>query len=225
MARALLLASNMSDPSVPGGIGAVRAASSRTALILIDVVNPFDFPGAEELLAHARPAARRIAALRGRAHAAGAPVIYVNDNFDCWHLGLRELVEQVRNGAGPGGALLETLEPDPRRDYYVLKPMHSAFFHTAFEVLLRRLAIERLILTGFAGDNCVLFTAADAYMRRFDIAVPEDCVASQRSEDNRCAVEQMGRLLKADTRPSPQLAFAGSPERVRTSADLSGSAL
>jgi len=168
-------------------------------------VNPLDFPGGDELLAHARPAARRIAALRRRAAAAGLPAIYVNDNFDCWHLGFRDLVERVRGGAGPGRVLLDELAPDPRRDYFVLKPMHSAFFHTAFEVLLQRLAVQRLVLTGFAGDICVLFTAADAHMRGFELAVPRDCVASQRAEDNRRALDQMERLLKADTRPSAQL--------------------
>jgi len=177
----------------------------RSALVLVDVVNPFDFEGGEDLLAHARPAARRIAALRRRAAAAGLPSIYVNDNFDCWHLGFRDLVERVRGGAGPGRVLLDELAPDPRRDYFVLKPMHSAFFHTAFEVLLQRLAVQRLVLTGFAGDICVLFTAADAHMRGFELAVPRDCVASQRAEDNRRALDQMERLLKADTRPSAQL--------------------
>jgi nicotinamidase-related amidase len=182
-----------------------RAARPRRALVLVDVVNPFDFPGGEQLLEHARPAARRIAALRRRAAAAGLPAIYVNDNFDCWHLGFRDLVERVRTGSGPGRVLLEQLAPDPARDYFVLKPMHSAFFHTALEVLLQRLSVERLVLTGFAGDACVLFTAADAHMRGFALAVPRDCVASQRAEDNQHALEQMERWFEADTRPSPQL--------------------
>jgi nicotinamidase-related amidase len=187
--------------------GAPRGPGARSALLLVDVVNPLDFPGSEELLVHARPAARRIAALRRRAAGAGLPTIYVNDNFDCWHLGFRDLVERVRSGTGPGRILLEDLAPDPARDYFVLKPMHSGLFHTALEVLLRRLAVERLILTGFAGDICVLFTAADAHMRGFALAVPGDCIASQRAEDNRRALEQMERLLAADIRPSPQLAL------------------
>lgn len=194
----------MSSPAVPDA-DTPRGAGARSALVLVDVVNPLDFPGGDGLLAHARPAARRIAALRRRAAAAGVPSIYVNDNFDCWHLGFRELVERVRGGAGPGRVLLDDLAPDPARDYFVLKPMHSAFFHTAFEVLLRRLGVERLVLTGFAGDICVLFTAADAHMRGFALAVPRDCVASERVQDNARALEQMERLLKADTRPSAQL--------------------
>ena len=43
------------------------------ALVLIDVIQPFDFDGADDLLEHARPASERIAALKKRAKAAGLP--------------------------------------------------------------------------------------------------------------------------------------------------------
>jgi nicotinamidase-related amidase len=182
-----------------------------TALLLIDVVNPLEFEGGDDFLREARPAARRIAALQQRAHASGVPSIFVNDNFDCWHLGFREIVARVRNAEGPGKVLLDDVTPDFRRDYFVLKPMHSGFFHTSLEVLLRRLEIRRLVLTGFAGDICVLFTAVDAHMRGFELAVPIDCVASARSAGNRRALEQMQRLLAADIRPSSDLSLGNEP--------------
>ena len=50
------------------------------ALVLIDVINDFDFPEAAALLRHALPAAKRIAALKGRAKRARIPTIYANDN-------------------------------------------------------------------------------------------------------------------------------------------------
>jgi nicotinamidase-related amidase len=140
------------------------------------------------------------------------PSIYVNDNFDCWHLGFREIVERVREGEGSGRALLDDVMPDVSHDYFVLKPMHSGFFHTSLEVLLRRLEVRRLVLTGFAGDMCVLFTAADAHMRGFELAVPSDCIASMRAPDNERALEQMRRMMDADTRPSSELAFGGESQ-------------
>jgi nicotinamidase-related amidase len=178
------------------------------ALLLIDVVNPLDFEGSAALLAHAEPALARMARLRVRAREAGTPCIFVNDNFDCWHLGFRELVEHVRAATDAGRRLLAALEPDPRTDFFVLKPMHSGFFQTALETLLARLRIRTLVLAGIAGDICVLFTANDAYMRGFELLVPADCVASESAEDNRRALAQMARLLHADVRPSEQLAFA-----------------
>jgi nicotinamidase-related amidase len=62
-----------------------------------------------------------------------------------------------------------------------------------------------LILTGIAGNNCVLFTANDAYMRDFKVFVPEDCVVSNTEEENRYALKQMETVLKADTSPSSEL--------------------
>jgi len=187
-----------------------------TALLLIDVVNALDFEGSARLVRHVRLASPRIAALRERARAACVPSIYVNDNFGSWHLGFRELAERVHAGGGPGKKLLEQLAPDFERDYFVLKPMHSGFFHSALEILLRRLAIRRLVLTGFAGDLCVLFTAVDAYMRGFELVVPADCVASETAADNRRALDQMERRLGADVRPASDLDFdPARPERPR----------
>jgi nicotinamidase-related amidase len=84
-------------------------------------------------------------------------------------------------------------------DYFVSKPKHSGFFATPLELLLRYLNIQRVILTGVAGDNCVLFTAADAYMRNFDVAVPADCTVSIDPHANRSALQHMRETLKADT--------------------------
>jgi nicotinamidase-related amidase len=179
--------------------------ASPLALLLIDVINPMDFDGASDLLPPAIAAARRIERLSRQARRDGIPVIYVNDNFDCWHLGFRELVEMFRQRRVPGLPIIEILAPAPESDFYVLKPSHSGFFRTGLEVLLERLEARTLILTGFAGDICVLFTANDAYMRGFRVVVPADCVASERAEDNDHALAQMARLLKADTTDSGQL--------------------
>lgn len=186
---------------------------ARAAVLLIDLVNPLAFAGGERLLAHARPAVARIARLRARARRAGVPCIFVNDNFDCWHLGFQELVAYVQQATGPGGELLRELQPDPGNDYFVLKPMHSGFFETALTTLLARLEVKTLVLTGIAGDICVLFTANDAHMRGFELVVPCDCVASEDEDDNRRALAQMERLLRADVRPSREIEFAAPHRR------------
>lgn len=184
------------------------ARRSRAALLLIDVVNPLDFPGGDDLLRAAIPMAHRIAALKERARSLGIPCIYVNDNFDCWHLGFHDLVEKLRSANVPGLPVIERLTPDAATDFYVLKPRHSGFFRTGLEVLLERLGVETVILCGLAGDICVLFTANDAYMRGFRVIVPADCVASERASDNDHALRQIARLLKADVTPSDQLDLA-----------------
>src|SRR6267142_1937449 len=99
-------------------------------------------------------------------------------------------------------------------DYFVLKPKHSGFFSSTLETLLRYLRVRRLIITGIAGNFCVLFTANDAYMRDYELAIPSDCVISNTAKENTEALQLMKRYLKADTRRSQRISF-GKPERVR----------
>ena len=174
------------------------------ALILLDVINDLEFEEGEQLLEHALPAARRIAALKERCRRAGIPVIYVNDNFGRWQSDFRRLITHCLQPTLRGRPIVEMLLPDDE-DYFVLKPKHSGFFSTSLDILLNYLEVKTLILTGLAGNICVLFTANEAYMRDFHLYVPSDCVASNTEDENRYALEQMRKVLKADIRPSTAL--------------------
>jgi nicotinamidase-related amidase len=177
----------------------------RVALLVIDMINAFDFEGAQAMLPRALQAARAISALKQRARRAGVPVVYVNDNFGKWRSDFREVLEHCLRA--PGREIAALLRPD-RDDYFVLKPKHSGFQYTTLDVLLAHLGCETLVLTGVAGNFCVLFTAHDAYMRDFHLAVPRDCIASASEADDRYALEHMAEVTKADTRPSAGLDFA-----------------
>ena len=170
------------------------------------MINPFDFPEAEQLFPLIVEMAERIARLKGRAAAARIPVIYLNDNFGKWRHDFGALVAQCIDGPCRGRPIAQLLCPN-EQDYFVLKPKHSGFYATPLELLLRSLQVQRLILTGVAGDNCVLFTAADGYMREFTLCVPEDCVISMDSEGNGNALRQMHTNLQADVRPSKDIHF------------------
>jgi nicotinamidase-related amidase len=177
---------------------------SKVALLLIDVINDLDFPDADQLLTHALPMARQIAALKKRAKRDGVPVVYVNDNFGRWRSDFRAQVEHCLNDGGTGKPIVELLRPE-EDDYFVLKPKHSGFFATTLDTLLKYLGVETVILTGVAANICVLFTANDAYMRDLKLIVPADCVASNTIEDNDYALKQMHVVLKADIRPSTEI--------------------
>lgn len=187
---------------------------AEVALILLDVINAMDFEGAELLLEPAMEAAPRIAALKERAKAAAIPVVYVNDNFGRWRSDFRNLITHCMNPELPGHELVRMLLPDDD-DYFILKPKHSGFFSTTLDVLLNYLGVKTLIITGFAGDICVLFTANDAYMRDFHLVVPCDCVASNDPDDNRRAVKQMRDVLKADVTPSTELDLQALKRKAR----------
>jgi len=173
-----------------------------TALLLIDVINDFAFAEADLLLKFAVSMARRLRALKQRAHKAGIPAIYINDNFGRWQSNFAALVDHCSKSRGKEVASL--LAP-AHRDYFVLKPKHSAFYSTTLDMLLRYLGAQRLIITGITANICVLFTANDAYMRDFELLIPEDCVASNTEVENNYALQQMRTILKADIRPSTEI--------------------
>ena len=178
--------------------------SSPVALLLVDVINDMDFEGAETLVRQAVPMARRIAALKQRARAAGIPAIYINDNFGRWQSDFRKLVDHVLNDGVPGEEVARILEPADD-DYFVLKPKHSAFYETTLDTLLAYLGARTLVLTGVAGNICILFSANDAYMRDYDLVVPSDCTVSNTPEENDYALKQIQKVLKGDIRPSHEL--------------------
>lgn len=174
------------------------------ALLLIDVINDLEFPEGEQLLSAARRMAENIAALKKRAKQADIPVIYANDNFGRWRSDFSAQVEHCLRDGVCGQPIAELLRPE-EDDYFVLKPKHSGFYSTTLDLLLDYLRATTLIITGLAGNNCVLFTANDAYLRDFHLIVPADCVASNTEEQNRAALEQMRTVLKADIRSSGEL--------------------
>ncbi len=175
-----------------------------TALLLVDVINPLEFPEADQLLRYAPAMAAKLGRLKQRAKAARVPVIYVNDNFGRWRSDFRRLVKHCLRPSSRGREIVQRLAPE-ETDYFVLKPKHSGFFASTLETLLRYLGASRLIITGIAGNYCVLFTANDAYMRDYDLLVPADCTISNTKRENDQALQLMRKYLKANIVLSPKI--------------------
>ena len=178
------------------------------ALLLIDVINDFDFPGADQLLRYARPMARNLVRLERRAYKAGVPVIYVNDNFGRWKSDFRRTLDHCAR-YGRGRDVVKLLRPE-ENDYFVSNQSIPDFFPSVLDTLLRYLQTQTLILTGIAGNFCVLFTANDAYMRDFNLFVPSDCTVSNTKRENGSALLLMKKFLKADTRPASHIVLHSS---------------
>lgn len=180
--------------------------SSPTALLIIDAINDLEFPGGKEMLARATRMARCIAKLKKRAETARVPTIYVNDNFGRWRSDFRRLVNHCLDDDVVGRPVVEQLLPD-EDDYFVLKPKHSGFYNTTLDLLLEHLQARTLVMTGMATDACVLFTAADAYMRDFRVIVPRDCVTALTPAVHRAALTQMKTTIKAEIVDSRRIDF------------------
>jgi nicotinamidase-related amidase len=168
---------------------------SRTALVVIDMINAYDFPDAEKLVPSATKAVPVIEELIG-GH--DGPVIYVNDNFGHWRSQRDELVEEALDGSRPD--LVEPIKPDEDA-LFVVKARHSIFYQTPLEYLLNQEDVGNLILTGQVTEQCILYSALDAYIRHFDVRVPPDAVACIYADLAEAALAMMERNMSADLTP------------------------
>lgn len=194
--------------------GKQRNAKISAALLLIDVINHFEFPDGERILRHAMTVAPRIARLKGRARQAGIPTIYVNDNFGDWRSDAGKLLAYCLRREAAGRAFVEKVKPDPQ-DYFVLKPMHSAFYQTPLDVLLRHLAASSLIFTGLTTNSCILCSAHDANMRDYKIVVAADCCAARSRREHHQALEHMRAMADAKVLSANALQLRRFVEKAR----------
>ena len=166
----------------------------KTALLIIDAISHFDFPGGEQLGRRARPVVQSILRLRRRFDQNAQPVVYVNDNWTQWQGGFDELLCACTEAGGHAGFIATSLAPHAHH-YHVLKPKNSGFFNCALPALLGQLDCEALVITGFATDSCVMSTALDAHMRDYPLWVPSDCTTAITQERKTHALS----LLRANT--------------------------
>lgn len=176
----------------------------RTGLLILDMINLFDFEGGDRLARQALKACGPISQLRASFTDRGWPVLFVNDNFMDWSREFSDLVSMCREKKGPTASIASALEPHPS-DYYVLKPRHSAFLCTTLPAILADLGIKQLVMTGVATDSCVLATVQDAHMRGYQVRVPTDGVAAQTAARSARALALMEQAMKVDTRPAQTL--------------------
>lgn len=182
-------------------LAAPKLPESRQVLLLVDFINPLDFPGAEKLAQPAVAAARAAAELKSRLERQGVATIYANDNYGVWQSDFHSLVSSCLGMEGPGGEVARLLYPQAR-DITILKPRHSAFFGSPLELLLDEMKAQDLVICGLATDICVQLTAMDAFLREYTIWVPSDCTAAESPQAWKAAMTYMAQVLRCDTRPA-----------------------
>jgi nicotinamidase-related amidase len=174
---------------------------SPTVLLLIDFINPFEFPEAPRLAPSAIAAAKATLKLKKRLLHDGAAAIYANDNYGHWRSNFQDVLSQCEAKDGASRVLAQLLAPGPE-DLVILKPRHSAFFSTPLDLVLSQMKAKTLVLTGLAADICVQLTAMDASLHGYDLWVPADCTAAESPAQKAQALAYMKRVLKADVRAS-----------------------
>jgi nicotinamidase-related amidase len=170
---------------------------SDRVLLLIDFINPLDFPGAGDLAPAALDAALATVRLRQRLDREGVPTIYANDNFGRWHSDFHRQLERTASSAGIAGEIARVLRPRSR-DLTILKPRHSAFFASPLEILLSMIGAHRVVVAGIATDMCVQLTAMDGFLRGYSLSVPSNCTAAESESAKEAALAYMATVLKCN---------------------------
>lgn len=167
----------------------------RAALLVVDVLNHYEHDDAEPLMAAMAPMVPAIRDLVTTARAAGAPVVYVNDHHGDWAAGPEDIAARARDGRAP--QLVGPLVPE-RGTPFLRKARHSAFYATALEHLLRQEDVGRIVLTGQVTEQCILYSALDAYVRHLEVTVPRDAVAHIDEELADAALRMMAANMDAE---------------------------
>jgi nicotinamidase-related amidase len=163
------------------------------ALIVVDVVTTFEHDDAAALLASFRSHLEALESVLRAARARAVPVIYVNDSHGQWDSGLAEAIHRATS-AVPGGDLVARVAPRAG-EHYLRKPRYSAFDHTALELILRDLDVDRLLLVGAATEMCIVQTAIDARELGFKVTILASACASVDSDDADLALAYARRVV------------------------------
>jgi nicotinamidase-related amidase len=173
-----------------------------TALIVVDMLNPYEHEDADLLTPSVESIVDPLTRLIGRARSEDARVIYVNDNYGDWDSSAQRLSEDALKGRRPD--LVEPLLPEPGTPF-VLKARHTIFYETPLEYLLRQEQADRIVLAGQVTEQCILYSALDAYVRQLEVVVPEDTVAHIHRHLADAALEMMRINMAADTTASEEV--------------------
>ena len=158
------------------------------------MLNPYDHEDADRLTRNVESVVEPISAIVERAQAQGAEVIYVNDNYGDWNSSQEELAERAMAGRRPD--LVEPLLP-PEEASFVIKARHTIFYMTPLEYLLAQREVDHLVLVGQVTEQCILYSALDAYVRHLRVTVPPDGVAQIHEDLADAALKMMERNMRA----------------------------
>jgi nicotinamidase-related amidase len=169
---------------------------SDTAVVVIDMLNSYQHEDAAKLASSVADIIEPIVGLISMARDRDdVDLIYVNDNYGDFTADKDDIVRQALEGERPD--LVKPIVPDEGA-LFVPKVRHSAFYSTSLAYLLRQQETERLILTGQVTEQCILYTALDAYVRHFPVVVPRDGVAHIDADLGKAALRMMDRNMRAE---------------------------
>ena len=171
----------------------------RTALIVTDMLNKYEHEDADKLVASVEKVLPQVVELRDRATEAGALIMYVNDNHGEWEASRDGLVQSALEGARRD--LVEPILPR-EDDLFLSKTRHSIFYSSPVEHILAQEDVDHVVICGQVTEQCILYSALDAYLRHLDVTVPRDAVAHIFEDLADASLTMMERNMHAEVCPA-----------------------
>jgi nicotinamidase-related amidase len=162
-------------------------------LVVIDVINDFQHEDGDRLLSSFEERLTAMTELLASARTKGVPIVYVNDEAGRWESDAPALIRTVLE-RGQGADIVRCLAPQPG-DHVLLKHRYSAFDHTALDLLLEQLHVDRLVLIGAATEGCIVQTAIDAREHGLKATIVADACATTDAELETIALHYADRVV------------------------------
>ena len=200
----------MQQPMIVGKVALVVVDIQQAGAMPAELVGISHMEGVEDRVARAEQ-------LVAAARAAEIPIVFFQEVHRPSGVDFgRELdgAEGRHCVAGaPGTDLWPTLQPDQLaddREFHIVKRRYSGFLGTEFEIVLRGLDVQTLVLIGGLTDVCVHLTFADAHQRDFHVRVVEDCVGGSSVPAHDAALNAMEYLQSGARRTTSEVVAAFS---------------
>jgi nicotinamidase-related amidase len=166
------------------------------ALVVIDMINAYDHEDADLLMTSVEKIIDPLRDLLERARERqDVRLLYLNDNYGDFSATRQDLIDRALKGRRPD--LVEPILPTGTCAF-LTKVRHSAFYATPLEYVLQREQVGTIILTGQVTEQCVLYSALDAYVRHLAIKIPKDGVAHIDQQLGKAALRMMERNMRAE---------------------------
>lgn len=176
------------------------------ALLVIDIQNDYCHNngvlgkrGAD--LSHIQQAVSNLIPLLDEARQAKVRTILMRTIHDAWTNSPAWKKRQQGKGleickTGSWGAEFYQISPQPE-ERVITKHRYSAFIDTDLELILRSLEVKGLLVCGVATNVCVESTARDAYMKDYQLALIEDCIATTSLEEHKMTLHNLETYFDA----------------------------
>jgi maleamate amidohydrolase len=170
--------------------------TTKTALILVDVINSFFEPGQPNYYAGVEAVLEPMRALLETARKSGTIVVHAVEkhrpefhDFEWRKLPVHHLED------AHDAAFFANFRPEGPNETTIFKRRFSAFFATDLALFLHEQNVTRVVIAGVKTNVCIRASAQDAFANGFEPVVPREATNSNRPHLAEASLEDIERYM------------------------------